>query len=202
MARWRERVRLEDGLKLDLNKLLRDGFGKTGQRRWRSIQWSYVRSGEVIASGSLEMDLREDEDARAGLRLGKLDQFIRLVREPRRFGGGQWYFVCPTTGRLASVLWLPPGASRFSSRQTWQRRVAYGSQFQAPHDRALTRAQDIRVRLGGRAYASLIDGLTPPKPKGMRWRTYDKLIAKSEAYEMTYNIHLVGFVERLKRRVR
>ena len=202
MARWRERVRLEDGLKLDLNKLLRDGFGKTGQRRQRSIQWSYVGTGEVIASGSLEMEMTYDSDARAQLTLGRLSQFIRLVREPRQFGGGQWYFVCPTTARLASVLWLPPGASRFASRQTWGRRVAYGSQFQTSHDRALTRAQDIRMRLGGRAYASLIDGLTPPKPKGMRWRTYDRHIAKSEAYEMTYNIHLVGFVERLKRRVR
>ena len=40
MARWLERVRLEDGLKLDLNKLLRDGFGKTDEWRRRSIQWS------------------------------------------------------------------------------------------------------------------------------------------------------------------
>lgn len=202
MARWRERVRLQDGLKLNLNTLLRDGFGKTGEWRQRTIQWSYVGTGEVIASGSLEMDLQSDDGARAVLRLGRLEQFIRLRREPRRFGGGQWYFVCPSTGQLASVLWYPPRASKFSSRQTWGRRVAYGSQFQAPHDRALTRAQDIRTRLGGPEYAALIDGLSPPKPKGMRWRTYDRLIAKSEAYERICNLHIAYFVERLKRHER
>ena len=201
MARSCERVRLEDGLKLNLNKLLRNGFGKTGEWRRRSIRWSYVGTDEVIASGFLEMDLQYDEYARARLSLGKLDQFIRLTREPRRFGGGQWYFICPTTARLASVLWLPPGASKFASRQTWGRQVAYGSQFQTPHDRALTRAQDIRMRLGGHIYTSL-DTPSPPKPKGMHWRTYDRLIDKSEAYEMTCNLHLMGFVERLKRRLK
>jgi hypothetical protein len=201
MARWRERVRLEDGLKLDLNKLLRDGFGKTGQRRQRSIQWSYVGTGEVIASGSLEMEMTYDSDARAQLTLGRLSQFIRLVREPRRFGGGQWYFVCPTMGQLASVLWLPPGASRFASRQTWGRRVAYGSQFQTSHDRALTHAQNIRMRLGGREYASLVLP-TPPKPRGMHWRTYDGLIEKSEGFETVYDFHLFGVLERLKRRAK
>jgi hypothetical protein len=199
MARWRERVRLEDGLKLDLNKLLRDGIGKTGERRWRSIQWNYVGTGEVIASGSLEMDLSYDEDAGAALRLGRLEQFIQLQREPRRFGEGQWYCICPSTGLLASVFWLPRFASRFASRQTWGKRVAFGSQFQAPLDRALTRARDIRTRLGGREYASLIGRLTPPKPKGMRWRTYDRVISKSEAHEKTSNFHLTSFLARLER---
>ena len=200
MSRRRERVRLEDGLKLDLNKLLRDGFGKTGEWRWGAIHWNYVGMGEVVASGALEMDLREDDDARVELRLGKLEQFIQLVREPRRFGGGQWYFVCPVTGRPASVLWLPPGASRFSSRQTWGRRVAYGSQFQAAYVRTLSRAQDIRVRLGGRRYVSL-DTPSPPKPKGMHWRTYERLIDKSEAYEMKCISYLSRFIDGTQRRL-
>ena len=37
MARWRERVRLEDGLKLDLNKLVRAGLAKRGEERQRCI---------------------------------------------------------------------------------------------------------------------------------------------------------------------
>lgn len=199
MGRWRDRVRLEDGLKLDLNKLLRAGYGKMGLCCWNKIQWTFLATGEVIASGWLEMDLQYEDDARAVIRLGEITQTLRMRREPRQFGGGQWYFLCPSTGRLASVLWLPPGASRFASRQTWGRRVAYGSQFQTPHDRAVSRAQDIRMRLGGRKYISLMDGLTPPKPKGMHWRTYDRLIAKSEAYEMVTTFHLMRAVARLKR---
>src|SRR5262249_29311982 len=33
----------------------------------------------------------------------------------------QWFFQCPATYRLATVLWKPPGAGRFCSRQTWDR---------------------------------------------------------------------------------
>ena len=35
MARWRKRVRLEDGPKLDLNRLIREGLAKSGERRRR-----------------------------------------------------------------------------------------------------------------------------------------------------------------------
>jgi hypothetical protein len=62
-----------------------------------------------------------------------LDQRIILVARPRHFGGAQWYFICPVMNRRASVLWMPPGAERFCSRQTWGGRViAYRSQFLGP----------------------------------------------------------------------
>jgi hypothetical protein len=66
---------------------------------------------------------------------------------------------------------------RFLSRQAWGRRVAYGSQFETPQDRALSAAQNIRYRLGGKDYVS-VDGLLPPKPKGMHWRTYEVKIKR------------------------
>jgi hypothetical protein len=47
-----------------------------------------------------------------------------LVSRPRYYGGHQWFFVCPVTGGLATVLWRPPGASKFCSRQAWGRQVA------------------------------------------------------------------------------
>ena len=55
MARPRQRVRLESGLKLDLNKLLRDGQLKRGQSRHATISWS--RGGASVADGSLEVCL-------------------------------------------------------------------------------------------------------------------------------------------------
>jgi hypothetical protein len=202
MARWRERVRLEDGLKLDLNKLIRDGCGKTGEKRDRPTCWRRVSSGEIIVSGSIEMDLIDAPFGWATLRLGKLEQRIRMRGEARRFGGVQWYFLCPATGRRVSVAWLVPGASRFLSRKAFGRRVAYGSQFQTWRDRALSLAQDIRYRLGGKDFLSVIDGSTPPKPKGMHWRTYDKLIARSEAYERQCISYHSGFIDRLQRRLK
>jgi hypothetical protein len=148
MARWRERVRLEDGLKLDLNKLIRGGLVRPGERVRASITWSYKYTNDRVTSGVMSSEF-DGGGGSLRLELDALDQRIELVAVPRHFGGSQWYFLCPYTGRRASVLWKPPGASRFGSRQTWGRHVAYGSQFQSPYDRAVSRAQDVRYRLGG-----------------------------------------------------
>jgi hypothetical protein len=48
----------------------------------------------------------------------------------------------------------------------------YESQREEPHNRDLSRAQGVHVRL--RATGAVGDGL-PPKPKGMHWTTYEKL---------------------------
>jgi len=165
MARWRQRVRLEDGLKLDLNRLVQQGFASPGKMRSSTIRWSYRYTDEEVASGRLLADLTGERRGWLRLELGALDQWIDLEGARRHFGGCQWYFLCPTTGRRASVLWKPPGATRFASRQAWPRQVAYGSQFQTPHDRALSGVQNVLDRLGGKDFLSVDDGV-PPKPKG------------------------------------
>ncbi len=182
MSRPRERVQLEDGLKLDLNKLMRDGLMKRGQLRRGTITWSRCGSGELIARGDFESCLPPDSLGWLTLKIGALDQRIELRATQRHFGGEQWYFVCPVTGRRVSVLWLPPGARRFASRQAWGRQVAYGSQFETPHDRALSAAQDIRYELGGAIFVPL-DDTAPPKPKGMHWRKYEAKIKRLKRYE-------------------
>jgi hypothetical protein len=138
MARPRQRVRLEDGLKLDLNKLLREGLGPPGRIPWPAeIRWTSNRSGE-IAKGWITLK-KEDED-RGSLRivLGSLEQRLDLITEPRHFGGRQWYFLCPVTGKKCSVVWLPPGAARFCSRQAWGKQVAYSTQFESTFERAIS----------------------------------------------------------------
>ena len=60
---------------------------------------------------------------------GDFNERFTLVARPRHFGGRQWYFMCPAMNRPVSVLWRPPGARRFRSRQAWGRQVAYPSQF-------------------------------------------------------------------------
>ncbi len=197
MPRPRERVRLEDGLKLDLNRLLRQNLVKSGAAWGSTIFWHERMSGREIASGRVSADMTGDRRGWLRLQLGTLDQSIDLEALPRPYGGRQWYFLCPWTRRRASVLWMPPGAHSFASRFTWGRQVAYGSQFQSPFDRALSAAQDIRYRLGGSDYVSL-DEMPPPKPKGMRWRTYAAIMSRCEAHEITVDRHLAGFIERLE----
>src|SRR5208283_2211916 len=103
MPRSRERVRLEAGLKIDLNVLLCDGRVKRGQSGRGTISWS--RGGESVADGSLEVCLPLESPGWFALKLGSLDQRIQLHAAPRHFGGEQLYFVCPVTGRRVSVLW-------------------------------------------------------------------------------------------------
>ncbi len=59
--------------------------------------------------------------------------------------------------------------------------LAYRSQRERAYDRALTRTQNIRTSLGGSP--SLAEPF-PEKPKGMWWRTYERLRADAEHAEM------------------
>ena len=181
MARSRERVCLQDGLKLDLNRLALDGFVKRGANIGiRGIRWTHSYWGE-IASGMISADMSGDQTGWFRVQLGSLDQRIILLPRARHFGGRQWYFVCPATNRLASAVWKPPGASRFCSRQTWGRNVAYQSQFSDSTNRAHGAQAKIKSRLIADLDPDEWD--FPPKPKWMRWSTYNRYSERYDHYE-------------------
>jgi hypothetical protein len=122
MPRPRQRVCLQDGLKLDLNRLIRLGSVRPGARSGPYlIRWTNNYTGEVVGSGEITSGLCGREEGWFRFEADGLDQRIILVARPRHFGGAQWYFMCPVMNRRASVLWMPPGADRFCSRQTWGR---------------------------------------------------------------------------------
>ncbi len=181
MPRRRHRVCLQDGLKLDLNDIARKGLIKFGANIGaRSMAWSnsYRRT---IASGVISADMTDPGHAWFRIAIGQLTQQIALVSHPRHLGGHQWFFVCPVTGGIATVLWKPPGASRFCSRQGWGRRVAYRSQFQNASDRAHLGKERIKARLIGDLDPE--DWELPPKPKWMRWKTYNQYVERFDDYE-------------------
>lgn len=200
MGRPRERAMLEQGLWLNLNRLVRHNSVSPGRLMIRrTITWQYTYTEETIATALISSDLRGPGDGWLRVECGSLDQNLWLVGQPRHFGGRQWYFLCPVTGKPASVVWMPPGARRFASRQAWRRQVAYASQFETRHGRALTAAQRIRSKLGGPEWAGL-DGFDPPKPKWMRQSTYQRMLEKSWAYEDIADQRLIWFMERLGKR--
>ena len=94
------------------------------------------------------------------------------------------------TGRLASVLYRPPGASRFASRHAWRGRVGYQSQFLDTIGRAHYGHAKIRRKLGDP------EADFPPKPKWMRWRTYEGWQKRFDERDEMLNQALLGYYRR------
>jgi hypothetical protein len=196
MARYRQRVCLQEGLRLDLNWLIRKNIlHRNTITTARQLRWSYTYTEETIAVGIVSADLSCSAGGWLRIAVGGREQVLSLQKDPRPYGGGQWYFACPRTGRRASVLWRPPGASYFASRHSWPSQVAYSSQFQGRCDRALTRGQGLRCRLGGPDWAGYT-GDDPPKPKWMRWATYHRILDRSNWYEGIADEKLYSLVAR------
>jgi len=192
-----QRVRLESGLKLDLNRLIRRGFIRPGVITGAvGIAWADKYTGDEIASGLITADLSSIEGW-FRIQLGSLDQRIMLTTRRRHFGGRQWYFVCPYTNRPASVLWKPPGAQSFASRQKWQRQVAYASQFMDRDARAHQGKAKISSRLCSIGGFDPDQWDLPPKPKWMRWKTYNRMVEKFDRYESMLEEDLLEMAVRL-----
>jgi hypothetical protein len=166
---------------IDVNRLHKEGCLVLG---W-SGGWQWTRDGEKVAS--INLRAAEDRlDLSYRVRAGGSDwedveEAVRIVRVSCRFGGARPYFICP--GVVNGISCGRRVAKLYSSRRYFLcrhcYRLAYASQCENGWDRALRHANKIRMRLGGEpGMASLF----PKKPKGMWWRTYDKL--REEVFEI------------------
>jgi len=98
---------------------------------------------------------------------------LEITRTPCPFGGERAWWLCPGCGRRAIRLYQLAGALRCRNCH----RLVYASQRDTAWGRATTRAQTIRLRMGGSS--SLLVPF-PEKPPRMRWRTYWALKAKAD----------------------
>ena len=107
-------------------------------------------------------------------------------------GGRRPWFICPC-GRRVAVLY---GAGElFACRHCCG--LAYESQQEPVGQRGLGRAQKIRMQLGG--CQSMFEPF-PVKPKGMHWRTYDRLRCAHDAADARFVMGMMRFVDRVQRR--
>ena len=80
MARSRERLCLEHGLRLDLVQLVRRGFIQPGANLGpRRIQWKDGVSGELIASGTITADMRGSDSGWLQINLEHFQQCFQLI---------------------------------------------------------------------------------------------------------------------------
>ena len=170
---------VESSHSLDINRLNRAGCLRPGC--WGGWEWKH--NGERVASIQLRHDgnrlVLSYRIQRHGRNGRMSNSQLRSSGAPCRFGGARPYFVCPgvvngiACGRRVTKL-------RFLCRRCY--RLAYASQREDRYDRALRRANKIRMQLGGEpGMASQF----ADRPKGVHHQTYEHLqsaVTSAEIY--------------------
>lgn len=192
---WRYGTRdtCEGSLRIDIRYMRSKGMLSPG--RQGTLSWS--RGGETISSinykcheAALELDYRTRP---AGGDWTPVNEHIFIEGVAQPFGGVRRYFRCRRCHARCLVLY---GGSYFRCRKC--QNLAYASQNRDLHDRASAKARKIRERLGD---DGCFDDPFPSKPKGMHWRTYEKLERQCEMYENQVAVQFMHLLGRLESRV-
>ena len=112
-------------------------------------------------------------------------QHIRLTRTACSYGNSRPWFACPVCQRRAGVLYMRAG--RFACRQC--QRVSYSSQSCDLLDRMWRKQSKIEARLGEHWQ----------RPKGMRLKTYERLMQVLLTCEEQREEAFAAFATRLLR---
>ena len=121
-------------------------------------------------------------------------EVVPLLETATCFGGRRRWFGCPGCARACRVLY---GGGRFLCRRC--RNLRYESQREAAWSRAASRAQKIRMRLGGSAN---LTETFPPRPKYMHHKTYWRYRALDARLMGRSAAGMEEFLQALKRRIR
>ena len=173
---------------LDIRKLQRDGLLTPG----RAFGWHWTVNGNEVASIQMRTEVdRVILNYRSRSNGGEwqpMEYPVYLEWTGLHFGGRRAWFLCPARGcgRRVAILF---GGSIFACRHCHN--LAYECQRETDDDRAARRADTIRRRLGWEPGILNGEGW---KPKGMHWRTYERLKAVHDAH---VNVSLAGMAQRL-----
>ena len=176
----------EDCRALDVRLFQRDGVLVAG----RSFTTSWMRNGKAIASIQVKVEadrvILDYRHQRNGSDEWKSQNYpVRIEWTPCNYGGSRAWFHCPAPGCGRRVAKLYLGSSAiFACRHCY--RLAYSSQRENMDDRSTRRADKIRDRLAWEPGILNGHGI---KPKGMHWRTYQRLTIKHDAHvDISLNI--------------
>jgi hypothetical protein len=127
-----------------------------------------------MRTGIDEFTLTFGGPSQSGLWKSKECHF-KLERTPCHLGGTRVWFLCRVCKRRAAILYL--GTGGFSCRSC--NKLTYRCQRETDEDRALRHVNNLRKRLGWLpGYARGLGG----KPKGMHWKTFNRLVAEHTRY--------------------
>lgn len=192
--RWRvaRRDTCEASLRIDIRYMRAKGLLKAGHRG--TLSWS--RGGEQTGwieyryhGATLELDYKARP---AGGEWVKINEHIWLQRAGQPFGGERLYMCCPGCQRRCLVLY---GGIYFRCRKC--QNLGYATQREDTLGRLCARSSRIRNKLGD---TGSFDDLFPTKPKGMHWKTYDRLKAEGERIEDSVAFAFDGLLRRYRSR--
>jgi hypothetical protein len=189
---------VESSRSFDINRLNRAGCLRPGY----SGGWEWTRDGKRVAS----IRFRQDGDRLVlsyrvrphGGEWQDVEQLIPIFWKSCRFGGARPYFLCPgivngiACGRRVAKLY--GAGTYFLCRHCYQ--LAYVSQREDRYDRALRRANNIRMQLGGEPG---IASVFPARPKGMHRQTYERLQSAVSNAEILADGRVAILLARLQR---
>ncbi|PIR39130.1 MAG: hypothetical protein COV35_04515 [Alphaproteobacteria bacterium CG11_big_fil_rev_8_21_14_0_20_39_49] len=193
--RWSKKDTISDYNNLNMKRLVEEGI--VGESKHKIGSWQWLRSGEVTSSISYTSNTLTSGSSYLRLRYTnknsdqEYDYKVHLTTTSPNYGGKRWWFICPAKGcgRRVGVLY---GGKIFACRHCYN--LAYDSQNDGMHYRMLTKAQNIHRKLGG-------SGCTMDyvkKPKGMHWKTYNRLMEEMEYYDnasMTFAAKKLGLID-------
>jgi hypothetical protein len=196
--RFDKKITTDECHSLDVRRLHREGFLKPGG--WFRSSWS--RAGNEIAS--LRGFVYRDQVVLSYRHRGGPSEEWEDIEEPIplewtlcNFGGERPWFVCPgvvngaACGRRVAILYGP--GEYFLCRHCYDLR--YESQREY---RALRRAQNIRVRLGGST--NMMEPF-PERPKGMHHDTYMRLFWEHDKARREELAGMREWLDKLKQQV-
>ena len=190
--RWDTTDTTDDYRSIDVRRWKRDGFLQPHQ----SFDCKWSRHGEVVASIRVRTEPNRvilTYRRRSSVEDWKDKSYpICLDWTACNLGGKRPWFLCPARGcgRRVAILY---GGGIFACRHCYQ--LAYPSQRETGYYRMARRADRIREKLG---WEPGILNDSEWKPKGMHWKTFERLTAQHDAFaqvslaETAQKLNLLG----------
>ena len=172
-----------DSMPLDIRKLARAGVLMPGL----SFSWPWLVNNRQEAGISIRVDLHRYSMVLAYRvkSTGELvEQRVHTQSSACHLGGERRWFTCPRCSKRVAVLYAP--GKYFACRKCYG--LGYATQKEGVGDRASTKADKLRKRMGWEAGILNGDG---SKPKGMHWKTYQQLKSRHDAF-VQVSLHDIG----------
>ncbi len=171
-----------DSMPLDIRKIARKDLLVPGS----SFSWQWTVNGRQVASINIRVAFDHGMvlSYRTKCTSEEVEQRVQTQTSPCHLGGQRHWFTCPRCNRRVAVLYAP--SRYFACRPCGG--LGYATQKEGAGDRASTRADKLRKRMGWEAGILNGDG---SKPKGMHWKTYQRIKSRHDAL-VQVSFHDIG----------